>query len=57
MDSAGRVVYEFNPSNHSRSTTSYELGEKEELIGVYGVMNNFNWFSSFGFIVKVKASE
>jgi len=36
----------------------YELEENEELIGVYGVMNeHMERLSSFGFIVKVKKSD
>ena len=57
MDSAGREVYVYNPINVSVTTTSYQLGVNEELIGVYGVKNRNSWFTSFGFIVKVKANN
>ena len=60
MDNAGKVVYEYNPTNISGATTSYQLGENEELIGVYGVYGvreHYYWISSFGFIVKVKANN
>ena len=54
MDSAGNKYYEYNPNNLSWGTKTYQLGENEELIGVYGSMDKNPWFESFGFIVKVK---
>ena len=63
MDSEGNEVYVYNPTNDSgitTRTTTYQLGENEELIGVYGVNEPptdqlvKTYLSSFGFIVKVK---
>jgi len=39
------------------ATAAYRLGKDEELIGVYGVKDRAAYFSSFGFIVKVKAKN
>ena len=33
------------------------LEDDQELIGVYGVENNYNYFTSFGFLVKQKKRE
>ena len=52
-DSAGNEVESYNPRNTSIPTTKFQLGENEELIGVYGVKNKRSWLTSFGFIVKV----
>ena len=57
MDSAGKVVYEYDPENKYEDSTSYKLSENEELIGVYGVKDKRRHFASFGFIVKVKANN
>ena len=57
MDSSGKEVYVYNPSNDNHKTTSYMLSDDEELIGVYGVKDRRSYFSSFGFIVKVKANN
>ena len=32
----------------------YDIGENEEIIGVYGHKESNRWFDNFGFIVKVK---
>jgi len=53
IDDAGNEVYAYNPSNTLVQTTSIQLRDNEELIGVYGVKDKWSWFSSFGFIVKV----
>ena len=58
MDGSGNEVYVYNPTNHQHSTTSYhQLSENEELIGVYGVKDMWEYFTSFGFIVKVKPNN
>ena len=31
----------------------HQLGDNEELIGVYGIKDKSEYFSAFGFIVKV----
>ena len=32
----------------------HQLADNEDLIGVYGVIGKYVWFSAFGFIVRVK---
>ena len=54
MDSTGNEVYAYNPKNTTVQTATYRLQENEELIGIYGVKDKSQWFSSFGFIVKMK---
>ena len=54
MDVDGNEIYKFNPLQYTyRVADPYPLAASEELIGVYGVKDTHNWFSSFGFIVKV----
>ena len=36
MDSSGEVVYVYDPNVGTEPTTTYQIGENEELIGVYG---------------------
>ena len=57
MDSVGSELFEYNPLNSTTSTTTYQLGENEELIGVYGNKDKGTWFRNFGFIVKVKQNN
>ena len=34
-----------------------QLGTNEELFGIYGVKDEEDWFTSFGFITKVKQQQ
>ena len=54
LDKEGNEIDSYNPNNRDRSGQVHEIGENEELIGVYGVKDLDNWFNSFGFIVKVR---
>ena len=54
MDGSGNEVGVYNPSNISDDTVTYQISENEELIGIYGVKGKFHWFTSFGFILRVK---
>ena len=50
-----KVVYDYNPEDYStKENLRYQLNSNEELIGVYGVKDNWYRFKTFGFIVKVK---
>ena len=40
------------PGNHCGDPYVIDLGEEEELIGIYGVMGKKQWLTTFGFIVK-----
>ena len=53
-DSKHKQVGAFNPNSHICEEKEQVLAENEELYGVYGVKDKKNYFSSFGFIVKVK---
>ena len=55
-DSEGKDISVYNPSNDTHQTTEYRFGDNEELIGVYGIKDKRSYFSSFGFIVKVKSN-
>ena len=60
MDSEGNVFYKYDPSAYNTygDIISYQLGENEELFGIYGSYGNESrWFTTFGFIVKVKANN
>ena len=57
MNDAGNEVYAFNPTDDTPKTTAYRLRDNEELIGVYGVKDKRSYFSSFGFIVKVRPNN
>eukprot|EP00353_Schmidingerella_taraikaensis_P014984 CAMPEP_0185622046 /NCGR_PEP_ID=MMETSP0436-20130131/58995_1 /TAXON_ID=626734 ORGANISM="Favella taraikaensis, Strain Fe Narragansett Bay" /NCGR_SAMPLE_ID=MMETSP0436 /ASSEMBLY_ACC=CAM_ASM_000390 /LENGTH=113 /DNA_ID=CAMNT_0028263711 /DNA_START=712 /DNA_END=1054 /DNA_ORIENTATION=+ len=55
MDGAGREVKAYDPYYTYRAAYRVDLGENEELIGVYGVYGAYDGrFYSFGYIVKVK---
>ena len=57
MDSVGSELFEYNPLNSPVSTRTFQLGENEELIGVYGNKDQHHYFRNFGFIVKVKQNN
>lgn len=38
-------------------TKTVQLGNSEELFGIYGVKDEAEWFTSFGFITKVKQQK
>ena len=54
LDSAGNEIDFYNPGNWQINGAIHEIGENEELIGVYGAKDSNSCFSSFGFIFKVK---
>ena len=55
MDKQGSQVSIYDPIQTIRNRDKeHQLGEAEELIGVYGVKGREYWFTSFGFILKVK---
>ena len=58
LDADGNQLHHYNPSNSSYSySITHNIAENEQLIGVYGAMNNDDGkiaFKNFGFIVKVK---
>lgn len=38
-------------------TKTIQLGNNEELFGIYGVKDEAEWFTSFGFITKTKQQK
>lgn len=58
LDVDGNQLHHYNPSNSSYTySITQQLASNEQLIGVYGAMNNDDGkipFKNFGFIVKVK---
>ena len=54
LDRHGGEIDFYDTDNHSRDGPIYEIADNEELIGVYGVRNKQDRFTSFGFIVKVR---
>ena len=57
LDKEGVEIDCYNPKLWKKEGEIRIVGEKEELIGVYGVRNKAgnDWFSSFGFIVRVRS--
>ena len=57
MDRDGAQINEFNPGNvegNEENGSTHQIAENEALIGFYGVKDKEDWFTTFGFIVKVK---
>ena len=56
FDKDGQEIDSFNPYNDERLGAIHTIGDNEELIRVYGVRNkpNYKFFTSFGFILKVR---
>lgn len=45
----------YNPNIWNKDgIKTHAIAENEDLIGVYGVRNKEHWFTSFGFMVRVK---
>ena len=53
-DEKARMICEYNPQRSKLGHVKHRIGEKEELIGVYGVKGFQSYFTSFGFLVKVR---
>lgn len=56
IDDDNEEIDTYNPNGLDRQGQIHEIGDDEELIGVYGVkdLNNKDRFSGIGFILKVK---
>lgn len=56
FDKESNLVCAYDPHaiNQDYKTQQVYLRENEELFGVYGTKDIYNYFSNFGFIVKVK---
>lgn len=54
FDEAGDHLLYYNPDRYNQPVVSHTLASNEELIGVYGVKDTSNYFSSFGFILRVR---
>ena len=54
MGKDGKEVYFYNPDNHPHAVKERHLAENEELIGFYGVKDKEDYFTTFGFLVKVR---
>ena len=54
MGKDGKEVYSYNPRNHQDDVKERHLADNEELIGFYGVKDKLNYFTTFGFLVKVR---
>ena len=53
LDGVGNQVFIYE-NGYTGQETEHQIRENEELIGVYGVKNKNLFFTSFGFILKVK---
>ena len=53
LDAEGNVCHDYNPYNKKLTLIEHRMAENEELIGVYGVIGEYDSLDSFGFIVKV----
>ena len=55
MDKNGsQIVQVFSYGTRKGEGNEHLIGDNESLIGFYGVKDKENWFTSFGFIVKVQ---
>ena len=54
LDKDDKQINCYNPKAKDFSGTTREIGENEALIGVYGVKDKENFFTSFGYIVLTK---
>ena len=54
LDSVMKAIGSYNPYQERGKATMHRLAANEHLIGVYGVSNRKEWFTSFGFLVKAK---
>ena len=52
FDKDNRKIQLHNPTGKKESGPTFKIGEDEELIGVYGVMNKRNYLTSLGFLLK-----
>ena len=52
MDENRQDITSYNPLEMKKKGAVTKLREVESLIGVYGVVNKKEYFTSFGFIVK-----
>ena len=51
-----KKIDEYKPARMGYYARIHNIGENEEIIGVYGHNQSETYFNSFGFIVKVKDS-
>ena len=54
IDRHDKEIDSYNPRNDPRDGKVYEIGENEELIGVYGKKEQDTLLNALGFIVKVR---
>ena len=54
LDSDNNEIDTYNPNNIEQKGPVHEIGDNEELIGVYGIKDEFKHLTGLGFIVKVK---
>ena len=54
LDNKSDEIDSYNPRNRAREGTVHEIKDNEELIGVYGVKDKDQYFTKFGFIVRVR---
>ena len=52
-DEDNKKVAEYNPIGHKFPERELLLRENESLFGIYGVLGKQNWFTTFGYIIKV----
>ena len=53
LDSQDNKLYEYKHDPYSYDIEKYDIGQNEEIIGIYGHGKTQRWFNSLGFIVKV----
>ena len=54
LDKADKQIDSYNPKAKDFSGTTHEIGKNETLIGVNGVEDKLNFYTSFGYIVLTK---
>ena len=58
LDAQAKKIDEYSPKGHPSSGPIYSCnGPHEDIIGVYGVKDEKDFFSGFGFLVRIMDSD
>ena len=54
LDKANDEIANYNPGDNDKNGPVFDIDQNEEIFGVYGVKDKYDYFTSFGFIVRTK---
>ena len=57
LDKASVEIASYKPGTSSKTGPAFDIAENEEIFGVCGVKDKKDWFTSFGFIVRIKPQQ